>query len=143
MSDTQSAKDYLSQAYYVDRRISSMMEQIRSLRFLAEKATATLSDMNVDGTRNVRRNEDVIMRIVGMEAEIGAAIDRMIKLKRGIISIIKRMSSPDLAMLLELRYLCFMTWEEIASELRFEQRHIHRLHGRALAEVDALLKKMS
>ncbi len=138
MSNTKSAKDYLSQAYYVDRRVSSMMEQIRSLRSLAEKVTVTLSDMSVDGTRSTHRNEDVIMRIVCMEAEISATIDRLIKLKRGVISIIKRVNSPDLAMLLELRYLCFMTWEQIAVELHFDLRWVHRLHNRALSEVEAI-----
>lgn len=36
-----SAKDYLSQAYRIDQRINSKLEQVQSLRNLAEKASAT------------------------------------------------------------------------------------------------------
>jgi hypothetical protein len=35
-----SAKEYLSQTYRIDQRINSKLEQIRSLRILAEKAGA-------------------------------------------------------------------------------------------------------
>ena len=40
-----SAKDYLSQAYRIDQRINSKIEQVQSLRELAGKASATLSDV--------------------------------------------------------------------------------------------------
>ena len=57
---TLSAKEYLSQAYRIDQRINSKLEQVQSLRCLAEKATAALSDTPSGGTRNVHRMEDVI-----------------------------------------------------------------------------------
>ena len=37
-------KEYLSQAYRIDQRINSKLEQVASLRALATKATSTLSD---------------------------------------------------------------------------------------------------
>jgi len=46
--------------------------------------------------------------------------------------------SPELQTLLELRYLCFKTWEQIAVELHFDLRWVYRLHGRALDEIDAI-----
>ncbi len=48
-----SAKDYLSQAYRIDQRINSKIEQVQSLRELAGKASATLSDVPPSkGNRN-------------------------------------------------------------------------------------------
>lgn len=38
-------KEYLTQAYRIDQRINSKLEQIASLRGLALKATATLSGL--------------------------------------------------------------------------------------------------
>ena len=37
-------KEYLAQAYRINQRINSKLEQIVSLRELATKATSTLSD---------------------------------------------------------------------------------------------------
>ena len=38
-------KEYLSQAFRIDQRIQSKMEQVASLNDLATRATATYSDM--------------------------------------------------------------------------------------------------
>ena len=38
------AKEYLDQAYRLDQRINSKLEQVLSLRDLTTKATATMSD---------------------------------------------------------------------------------------------------
>ena len=46
------AREYLSQAYHIDQRINSKIEQVASLRDLSFKATATLTDMP-GGSRNV------------------------------------------------------------------------------------------
>ena len=47
-------KEYLSQAYRIDQRINSKLEQVASLRALATKATSTLSDTPPSGSRNVQ-----------------------------------------------------------------------------------------
>lgn len=48
------AKEYLGQAYRIDQRINSKLEQVASLRALATKATSTLSDPPQGGSRNVQ-----------------------------------------------------------------------------------------
>lgn len=78
------AKEYLGQAYRIDQRINSKMEQIASLNLLARKATTVFSDMPGNSTRNIHRMEDVIIKIVDMESEINADIDRLVDLKKEI-----------------------------------------------------------
>ena len=133
------AKDYLSQAYRIDQRINSKIEQVQSLRDLAEKASATLSDVPPSkGNRNVHRMEDVIAMIIDMESEISADMKRLINLKHEIVTVINCVESPELQTLLELRYLCYKTWEQIAVALHFDLRWVHRLHNRALSEVELI-----
>ena len=134
-----SAKDYLSQAYRIDQRINSKIEQVQSLRDLAEKASAALSDVPPSkGTRNVHRMEDVIVKMMDMESEISADMNRLLNLKHEIVTVIRCVESPELQTLLELRYLCFKTWEQIAVVLHFDLRWVHRLHNRALNEVELI-----
>ncbi|WP_312072143.1 hypothetical protein [Anaerotignum propionicum] len=45
MSNKMTAKEYLGQAYRLDQRINSKIEQVSSLHTLATKATSTISDM--------------------------------------------------------------------------------------------------
>ena len=64
------AKEYLTQAYRIDQRISGKIEQVKELHILATKATSTVSDMPGSPTRNIHRMEYVIVKIVDLEDEI-------------------------------------------------------------------------
>jgi lambda repressor-like predicted transcriptional regulator len=132
------AKEYLSQAYRIDQRISSKLEQVQSLRDLSEKAAVTLSDTPPSGSRNVHRMEDVIAKMMDLESEINADLLRLIDLKHEIVTVVKCVERPELQTILEMRYLCFETWEEIAVALHLDIRWVHRLHNRALCEVKAI-----
>jgi hypothetical protein len=135
---TLTAKEYLSQAYRIDQRISSKILQVQSLRDLATKATATLSDMPRSPSPNHHRMEDFITKAMDLESEINTDLKHLIDLKREVVTIIKCVERTELQTILEMRYLCFETWEEIAVALHYDLRHIHRLHGRALEEVDLI-----
>ena len=126
------AKEYLGQAYRLDQRINSKLEQVLSLRDLTTKATATMSDMPGGGSRNVYRMQDIIGKIIDLENEINADIDQLVDLKREMVTAIKSVADPEYQTLLELRYLCFKTWEQIAVDMGYELRYLHKLHHRAL-----------
>ena len=130
------AKEYLSQAYRLDQRIDAKIEQVMSLRNLAAKATSTLSDIASSGTRNIHRMEDIIMRIFDLENEINADIDALVALKREIVSTIKSVPNLEYQILLELRYLCFKPWEQIAVEMGYGIDNVFRLHQKALKDME-------
>ena len=105
------AKEYLGQAYRIDQRINSKLEQVASLRNLATKATSTLSDVPPSGTRNVHRMEDVIVKIVDMENEVNADIDKLVDLKQEIMRTINAVENPEYHTLLELRRKSRLRWD--------------------------------
>ena len=125
------AKEYLGQAYRIDQRINSKMEQIASLNLLAQKATTVFSDMPGNSTRNIHRMEDVIIKIVDMESEINADIDSLVDLKKEIAGVIRGVSNLEYQTLLELRYL----WEQIAVQMGYGIDNIYKMHHKALREV--------
>lgn len=125
-------KTFLGQAYRIDQRINSKLEQISSLRELATKATSTLTDMPSSGTRNLSSMESIIVKMIDLENEINKDIDTLVDLKIDFVSVIKKINNPEYQTLLELRYLCFKTWEQIAVDMGYDLRYIHKLHGRAL-----------
>lgn len=128
-------KEYLSQAYRIDQRINSKLEQVQSLRELAEKATSTLNDTPCSGTGNKQKIESVVVKIIDLEHEIDEEIDRLVDLKKDIVSLIKRVKNPEYQTLLELRYLCFRTWEQIAVAMSYDLSWVHRLHNKALGKI--------
>lgn len=128
-------KEYLAQAYRIDQRINSKLEQITSLRELATKATSTLSDMPHSSTRNISSMEGIICKMVDLENEINTDIDTLVDLKCSMVSVIKQIQSPEYQTLLELRYLCFYSWEKIAVDMGYSLQHIFRIHEKALKDI--------
>ncbi len=128
-------KEYLNQAYWLDRRIDSKLEQLSSLKAMATKTTSAMSDDVVSHTRNVQSMQDVIAKIMDMQAEINADIDRLVDLKSEIMHAIKAVKNPEHQTLLELRYLCFKSWEYVAEQMGYNVRHIYRLHDEAVEQI--------
>ena len=129
------AKEYLDQAYWLDRKINSKLEQLSSLNDMATRSTSVMSDGRAGRTHNAHAMEDVIAKIVDMKAEVNAEIDRLVDLKAEIMLAIKAVEDPELQILLELRYLCFKDWQEIASEMHCCESNVYKVHSRALQAV--------
>ena len=129
-------KEFLSQAYLFDQRIKSKLEQVQSLRSLAEKASATLMPTPLSKTRHRSQIEDVIIKIVDLENEIGSSITRLLELKQEIATAIECVDNQTYRTLLELRYLCFKRWDEISAELGYERRYVLKVHDRAVQKID-------
>ncbi len=102
---------------------------------MAIKATSTLNTTGVPSNKNVHSMEDIIVKMFDLENEINNDIDTLVDLKAAIISKIKQVEDPEYRMLLELRYLCFKKWEQIAVEMGYDLRWIHRLHNKALEKI--------
>ena len=134
------AKEYLKQAFYLDKRINSKLEQVESLNALATKATSTLSDMPKSPNRGSSKLEDTIVKIVDLQEEINRDIDKLVDLKAEMVGTIKQIQNKELQVILEKRYLCYETWEKIAVDMNYDIRHIHRLHNLGLKETSNLIK---
>lgn len=137
------AKEYLGQAYRLDQRINSKLEQVASLNQLATKCTSTITGMPRNPNRGTSTMADTIAKIVDLEAEINADIDKLVDLKYEIVTLIKSVNNAEYQTLLELRYLCFRQWEQIAVEMHYSSKWIRHLHENALNVVNDLIKNKS
>lgn len=129
------AKDYLLQARFLDDRINSKTQQIASLNELAAKCTTTFSDMPRNPNRGHSRVEDCVFKIIDLEDSLQKDIEKLVDLKKEIMGVIKAVPNVEYQTLLEKRYLCFITWEQIAVDMNYSMQHIHRMHSAALKEI--------
>ena len=134
-------KEYLGQAYRLDQRINSKLEQVASLNELATKCTSTLTGMPRNPNRGTSTMADAVAKLVDLQAEINRDIDRLVDLKREMVRLIKAVDYTEYQTLLELRYLCFKTWEQIAVDLNYSIHHLYKLHNAALDICDRLLQR--
>ena len=133
------AKEYLNQAKTLDQRINVKLDRVSRLRAMTQKITASLDGEQVSRTRNVTSLEDAIIRLMEEEESLNAAIDRLVDLKREVSGVLKQIDDTDCQLLLELRYLCYRSWEDIAEVMHMHIRTVYKVHGRALLKVEAIL----
>ena len=130
------AKEYLSYARYLDIRINSKIEQVASLNELATKCTSTISDMPRNPNRDKSGMADAIDKIISLQDEINKDIDALVDLKHQIVSQIKAIPNVEHQTILEKRYLCFGTWEQIAADMGYSLQYTFRVHAQVLKEFE-------
>ena len=133
------AKEYMEQARYLDMQINSKIEQVRNLNELATKVTAVYSDTPHNLSKNTSQMEETVLKIIDLENEINRDIDALVDLKREIMRVVNRIEPAEYRMLLEMRYLQFKKWEQIALLMSTDLRWVYRMHGRALNEVQKII----
>ena len=135
------AKEFLGQAYRLDQRINSKLQQIDSLRGLTQKVTQSYDNEVVSRTRNVSSLEDAIIRLMEAEEQLNIQIDKLVDTKIEIGKLIDMVHNESYRLLLEKRYLCFLSWDQIAAEMHYSRRWVLNKHERALEVADKLLRE--
>lgn len=133
------AREYLGQACRLDQHIKDRLVQLSQLRALTQQITTAYDREVVSRTRNVHALEDSVIRLMEAEADINREIDRFVDTKMDISKTIARVRNENYRLILEKRYLCFMTWEQISMDMNYTNRWLRKMHDRALDVVDRLL----
>ena len=129
------AKEYLSQAWYLDKRIRTKERQLDWLKSHAVYVSPKLAE--VPKAPSIRRSpvEEAVVRITELEREINDSIAQLMRLKSEIADVIRSVNSMECETLLEMRYLAFLAWDQVAAQLNYSQDYIYHLHRKALALV--------
>ena len=133
------AKQYLQQSFRLNAKIDADLLEVERLRALATSVSSPdLSQDRVQTGTVSDRIGNTVAKIIDLEREINAEIDRFVDLKREIRERIDKVASEDFRIILQKRYLNFQKWEQIAVDLNYTYRHVTRLHGEAIQAFHSL-----
>ena len=118
------AKEYLEQARYLDMRITAKLAQLDELHRLMLQAGGS---------------DSITAKIMTLQEETDRDVDELVALKKEIMAMIRRVSKLEYQTLLELRYLCFWTWEKIALNMHYSRSQLFNLLPCALKEIEMIL----
>lgn len=135
------AKEFLEQAYYLDIRIRSNLQELAELR----KMVYSLSSASLEQSYNPNHSANApfvkgIESIDALEKQIKTETDGLFKIKEDIRTVIGEVKNQDEQMLLRYKYVHFYSWEKIKEEMHYGHTWVNTLHGRALKSVDTILK---
>ena len=130
------AKEYLSQAYRLDQRINSNIEEISRLREMVCSISSPSWEEKVQTSRHTDASfVRCLEKIMDLEKVVNGEIDTLVDLKRQIRTTIESVPNTDEQLVLRYRYIHNCTWEQIGNELNADARTIRRWHGDALQKV--------
>lgn len=136
------AKEYLGQAYRLDREIKSKLDQIESLKNLATSCTSVLTGMPHKPNKGGSPMADAVCTIVDLRDELNCELAQLVKHKADTVKIIHRVKNADYRLILEKRYIGYLSWETIAIELGYSESWVLKLHRKAIKAVDAVMHEM-
>ena len=146
MNNLKSVKAFLRTAYDAQQKIEADKALLEQAREQAESAQGIRYDkINVSsGGYETPSLGRAALRIVQLAADLAADIERWTEAVRAVRDVIGGVADPCLRAVLEHRYLRMQSWEQIAVDMSYSWRHLHRLHGMALPEARRVLqdKKM-
>ena len=127
------AKEYLSQAFYMNRQIKAKERRLEWLREIAPGPSMRFSqEEKSKGDPRSSLVENAALKVVELEEEIASDILELVRVMKDIASAISRVDSMECRTILEMRYLSFMEWDEIISRMGYSRSYVFRLHGEAL-----------
>lgn len=130
---TDEVKAYLRQAYKLDKRLQREQMKLEKLRSAIEYRSPSFEGAGGHGSG------DKIGSAVTNIIERGQRVDELTALYTAkyeeIEQTIHSLHDDVLEEVLELRYLQYMKWEEIADRMNYTERHAKRLHGIALLKM--------
>ena len=136
------SKDYLRQAYRLDELIDSNKLELAELNELKTNIAST--DYSKDRVQTSCDNEaafaKIIEKIIELERIIDSDTEKLISLKIDIRKTIDCIEDNEEKLLLRLRYLNFLHWEEVCDRMDISLRKAHRLHDKGLEDVKKILR---
>lgn len=131
------AKEYFSQAKYLDQRINYHLKEAQSWRELA--CGITSPGLRQDKVQTSPKGEAPFIRAMErvweMEQKINDEIDRLVDLKEQMQQVIGQLDNADYQLILKYRYFQNMTWRQIGDVMCIDRTTAQRYHDAAIARI--------
>lgn len=129
-------KEYLKQAYRLNNRINSKLQELNELKSLSSGVSSPSFGERVQTTRNFEAPfAKQLEKVWELEVEVNQQIDKYIDFKSEMNRVIDEVDDRDEHIVLRCRYVNGMAWEQIAVDLCASVRTVYLWHASALKKV--------
>lgn len=132
------ARDYLNQLKKLDKLIENKLAEKEQWKAIATSTTQQMSADRVQTSGNKQKMADAVLKIVEIEAETDACIDRFVDTKRDVIHTIEQLNTDEYDLLHKV-YVQYLTLYEYAEHTGKSYNTVKSVHGSALNKVRHIL----
>lgn len=135
------AQVFLEQPEKLDIQIRNKLIEKQQWHDIALGITASMEGERVQSSGGKSKMANAVEKCVDMEAEIDKLVDELIDIKKEVIQTIEQLDSPIEYNLLHMRYIQYISLQEIADHYNRDYGWATTTHGRALKSVQAVLDR--
>nr|DAV68053.1 MAG TPA: Protein of unknown function (DUF1492) [Caudoviricetes sp.] len=133
-------KEYMKQHERVVEKIRQIEIQIFDI-----EQTLGIKGVNYDsqphGSGISQVTESTATKLIELREVQRDLVDKLWTKRIEIERVIFMIENATFAELLQRKYIRLQKWEDIATDMKFDSRYIYKLHGKALVEVDKIIRK--
>ncbi|MDE5884875.1 MAG: DUF1492 domain-containing protein [Oscillospiraceae bacterium] len=89
----------------------------------------------ISGNSSGNSTEDALLRLIETERRAEEQLRKLAQIREEITSAIENVPDSDLQTILIWKYLKYMTFEQIADKMNYDERTIRRKHCQALDKI--------
>lgn len=128
-------KEYLTQAYYIDKRIDLLQDELNILESRLYKCTPGYSNTGCNSSPRPTF-EYTIDRVIQYRERLNNEIDNLMDTKKSIKQFIECNLSNDIQKIVLLkRYINYQMYEDIAKDLNYSVRQIRNIKNQAIRNI--------
>lgn len=142
MKKKSEAQIFLEQPEKLDIQIRNKLIEKKQWHDIALGITANMEGERVQASGARSKMAEAVDKCVDMEAEINSLIDELIETKKEVIQTIEQLDSPTEYNVLHMRYIQYMSLQEIADHYHKDYSWATTTHGRALKSVRKVIGGM-
>ena len=127
-------KRKLQNYVWIKENIQSLEDRLLEIDTQLTKITTNLTDENVQTTKDPDKWTNLINERMEVEGMINRELCRCLKEIQYIENLISNLPERE-KLLMRLRYIDNLKWEEIALKMDYTWQHMHRIHAKALNKI--------
>lgn len=132
------AKEYLKRLEKLDKLIENKLAEKEQWKAIATSTTQQMSADRVQSSGNPQKMADAVCKIIEIEAEIDACIDRLVDTKKEVINTLEKLNPTEYDLLHKI-YVQYLAFEDVADKKGKSYSWVTTVHGRALKNVQRML----
>ena len=125
-------REYLSQTFTLNRLLKAKESRIQDLHDMKEQIGRMSTGIKVKSSQAKDPMGDVIATLLDLISEYEDDCRRLISVQEEIAALINTVRREDYRLILFERYVNMKTWEGIAADNYYSEKHVYKLHSAAI-----------
>ncbi len=139
--DMQDVRQFLRGVRHSYLYTQTLCERAERYRQMAMRSTSRTDAVRLGGTPQRSKVETYVLELMDVHEQLKRKVDALLDQSRRAEQLISLLRDDRHRTVLQFRYLCGMTYDEIAEKLGYTLRWTHKLHSSALSQLEQICQR--